>query len=322
LILLGKCVEPAAQIAPANTSFGYITAPKPPQPQILAPQVSSNLRILVAEDNKVNQKVALNQLKNLGYTADLACDGEEVLAKIAVRDYDVILMDCHMPRLDGYAATKEIRIREGNMRHTAIVALTASAMKEDRELAMLAGMDDFLSKPVRKDELSAKITHWTQELWQPPPETIAISVDSNSDAARSDLSAPSTHSDGTLGASVDIDYLRRISEGDLDFERQILQVFVENTQAQLRQIHVAIANHDSATIEHLLHTIESASANVGAVAIQELIGRLDKIFTNNLFDDCTLTSPAAIYPLLDEIEYLTTAISQMHQPQIHLGEKM
>jgi CheY-like chemotaxis protein len=69
-----------------------------------------------------------------------------------------------MPRLDGYATTREIRLREGATRHTIIIALTASAMKEDRELAILAGMDDFLSKPVRKDELSAKIAHWTQEL--------------------------------------------------------------------------------------------------------------------------------------------------------------
>ena len=159
LNLLHKCIETPLIAIPDLKSFESITDPQPPQPQL--PQLpSSNLRILVAEDNKVNQKVALNQLKNLGYAADLACDGEEVLTKIASQDYDAILMDCHMPRLDGYAATKEIRRREGKVRHTIIIALTASAMKEDRELAMLAGMDDFLSKPVRKDELSAKIAHW------------------------------------------------------------------------------------------------------------------------------------------------------------------
>ncbi len=167
--LLYKCIEPSvAIIAPDSNSFESITDPKPPH-QIIPQRDSSHLRILVAEDNKVNQKVALNQLKKLGYTADLACDGEEVLAKIACQDYDAIFMDCHMPRLDGYATTREIRLREGNTRHTIVIALTASAMKEDRELAMLAGMDDFLSKPVRKDELSAKIAHWTQELSLSPP---------------------------------------------------------------------------------------------------------------------------------------------------------
>jgi signal transduction histidine kinase/CheY-like chemotaxis protein/CHASE2 domain-containing sensor protein len=178
LSLLHKCTEPSDitncqdstdTIAAQYQSFEDVTAPKPPQPN--RPQlVNANLRILVAEDNKVNQKVALNQLKNLGYVADLACDGEEVLVKMANQDYDMILMDCHMPRLDGYATTKEIRLREGSIRHTTIVALTASAMKEDRELAMVAGMDDFLSKPVRKDQLSAKIAQWTQELCQSPSD--------------------------------------------------------------------------------------------------------------------------------------------------------
>jgi signal transduction histidine kinase/CheY-like chemotaxis protein/CHASE2 domain-containing sensor protein len=174
--LLHKCIQPTIElIAPDRQSFESITDPKPPQQ--ISPVLDARLRILVAEDNKVNQKVALNQLKNLGYTADLACDGEEVLAKIAQQDYDAIFMDCHMPRLDGYATTKEIRLREGNTRHTIVIALTASAMKEDRELAMLAGMDDFLSKPVRKDELSAKIAHWTQELAPPPPRDSIESPD-------------------------------------------------------------------------------------------------------------------------------------------------
>ncbi len=182
LSLLHKCIEQTALLITANSkSFESITDPKPPQ-QILpelacdspTEKLCQQMRILVAEDNKVNQKVALNQLKKLGYAADLACDGEEVLTKIAHQDYDAIFMDCHMPRLDGYATTREIRLREGATRHTIIIALTASAMKEDRELAMLAGMDDFLSKPVRKDELSAKIAHWTQELSRSQPVAVEL----------------------------------------------------------------------------------------------------------------------------------------------------
>jgi signal transduction histidine kinase/CheY-like chemotaxis protein/CHASE2 domain-containing sensor protein len=182
LSLLHKCIEPTALVITADSkSFESITDPKPPQ-QILPARVSSQLRILVAEDNKVNQKVALNQLKKLGHTADLACNGEEVLTKIAHQDYDAIFMDCHMPCLDGYATTREIRLREGTTRHTIIIALTASAMKEDRELAMLAGMDDFLSKPVRKEELSAKIAHWTQELSRSQSAAVElISTITNSD---------------------------------------------------------------------------------------------------------------------------------------------
>jgi signal transduction histidine kinase/CheY-like chemotaxis protein/CHASE2 domain-containing sensor protein len=174
--LLHKCLEAILpSISPDSGSFESITAPQPPQ-QPLSLLDSSHLRILVAEDNKVNQKVALNQLKKLGYIADLACDGEEVLAKIADRDYDAIFMDCHMPHLDGYATTREIRLREGTTRHTIIIALTASAMTEDRELAILAGMDDFLSKPVRKDELADKIAHWTQQLSRSPAAVNTLSL--------------------------------------------------------------------------------------------------------------------------------------------------
>ena len=143
-----------------NRSVREVTDPQPPQAS--TQKIDDRLRILIAEDNKINQKVALNQLKNLGYEADIACDGEEVLAKIACQDYDAILMDCHMPRLDGYATTREVRLRERNLRHTIIIALTASAMKEDLELAMAAGMDDFLSKPVRKEELAASISQCIQ----------------------------------------------------------------------------------------------------------------------------------------------------------------
>jgi signal transduction histidine kinase/CheY-like chemotaxis protein/CHASE2 domain-containing sensor protein len=196
IALLNRCVEQSLlPPAPDFPSFEAVADPKPPQTQIAAIP-SSKLRILVAEDNKVNQKVALNQLKNLGYAADLACDGEEVLAKIADRDYDVILMDCHMPRLDGYAATREIRLREGSTRHTAIVALTASAMKEDRELAMLAGMDDFLSKPVRKDELSAKIIRWTQEI-----ATATTEDDRQETAAHTDIDSLSGDEESALSPS-------------------------------------------------------------------------------------------------------------------------
>jgi signal transduction histidine kinase/CheY-like chemotaxis protein/CHASE2 domain-containing sensor protein len=330
LSLLDRCIDRAELIAEISLkSFEYVTDPKPPQPQLEAPSISSHLRILVAEDNKVNQKVALNQLKNLGYTADLACDGEEVLAKIADRDYDAILMDCHMPRLDGYAATREIRLREGKSRHTAIIALTASAMKEDRELAMLAGMDDFLSKPVRKDELSAKLTQWTQ---QPLPTAIVGEViattdlQSDSPADRCDdeaALASDRHTNGDLDRSaVDLDYIHQLSDGNPELERKILQVFVNNTQAQLKLIYAALADRDLVKIEQHLHTIKGASANVGAVAIEQLAIVLEQSIADNSLDSSSSLLQTTIYPLLNEIESLTQAIYQMYNPPIHLSEKM
>ncbi len=133
---------------------------KIPHNQVEKSSQRAQLKILLADDNRVNQKVALKQLQHLGYDADLAGNGEEVLQLLEKNTYDLIFIDCQMPILDGYAATQEIRRREGNTRHTIVIALTANAMNEDREKCLAVGMDDYLSKPVVKEKLQAAIARW------------------------------------------------------------------------------------------------------------------------------------------------------------------
>lgn len=123
-------------------------------------------KILVAEDNAVNQLLAMQQLKSLGYQVQTVANGREVLSALADANFDLILMDCQMPEMDGYEATREIRALErnrGDGRHVIIVALTASAMKEDHARSLEAGMDDYLSKPIRKDHLAAVIEQWLKK---------------------------------------------------------------------------------------------------------------------------------------------------------------
>jgi len=117
--------------------------------------------LLVVEDNVINQEVAKGIAAKLGYSCDVAGDGIEALEALERRGYDAVLMDCHMPNMDGYQATEEVRRREAGRRHVPIIAMTAGALREDRARCIEAGMDDYLTKPVRLRQLEAMLNGWT-----------------------------------------------------------------------------------------------------------------------------------------------------------------
>lgn len=117
----------------------------------------AEIAILLAEDKPLNQKLTLSQLKSLGYTADIAVNGVEVVDAVKTRGYDVIFMDCQMPMMDGYEATIQVRRLEGGTKRSHIIAMTANALEGDREKCLAAGMDDYLSKPTRREDLEAAL---------------------------------------------------------------------------------------------------------------------------------------------------------------------
>jgi CheY-like chemotaxis protein len=156
---LSRVLAPSREALPArpqSTTAGpeVVTPPRP------APAPGRYRgRVLLAEDNAINRKVALSMVRKLGIEADTAENGEEAVACCRATDYDLILMDCQMPILDGFAATQRIRALDGTHRPT-IVALTANAMEKDREHCLAAGMDDYISKPFKQQDLSTAFDRW------------------------------------------------------------------------------------------------------------------------------------------------------------------
>ncbi len=130
-------------------------------------QNDSGIRVLVVEDNHVNQRIALKLLNGLGYLADLAANGREAIEAVLRRPYDVILMDCQMPEMDGFEATAEIRKLESEETRVPIIALTANAMSGDRNRCLQAGMDDYLAKPIDLHRLGEVLRRWTEAAAKP-----------------------------------------------------------------------------------------------------------------------------------------------------------
>ncbi|MHC5595280.1 MAG: GAF domain-containing protein [Nostoc sp.] len=220
------------------------------------------LRILLAEDNLVNQKVALKQLQSLGYKADVVANGKEVLQLLEKIPYDLILMDCQMPILDGLETTKEIhRWQEDAFalrRRPVVIAMTANAMKQDEKMCLNAGMDGYLSKPVFKEKLAATLEHWTGVITSQQEATVYKQTVYN------DL-------------AIDWEHLHRISGNDQEFELNLLQICLEDIKPRLEIIKAAIASHDFGQIAREAHHLKGASANIGATPMYLAAEKLEQL---------------------------------------------
>ncbi len=225
------------------------------------------IRILLAEDNLVNQKVALKQLKTLGYEADVVGNGKEVLQMLEKIPYDLILMDCQMPILDGFETTREIhRWQESSFasrRRPVVVAMTANAMKEDRQMCLDAGMDDYLSKPVLKEKLAVAIEHWASVIFKRQEAIVSAQI--------------FTTEVGSDDILIDWEHLHQLSESNTEFELELLQMFVEDAQSHLEVTKAAIASNDFQLFEQEAHHLKGSSANVGATTIYLAAEKLEQL---------------------------------------------
>jgi len=232
----------------------------------------SRARVLLAEDNPVNQKVAARMLEKLGHTVDVVGNGLEAIQAARRLPYDVILMDCQMPEMDGYTAAGEIRKLEGTVSHTPIIAMTANAMAGDRERCLEAGMDDYVAKPIRTEELFAALGRWIG--WENEQgETVA--------AEGGALAPPAAGSTDPADDGIDISILRDILElsedGGPELLRELIGIFFEEAPARLDHLRGGTVDHDPARVARAAHAMKGGASNIGAARLAAFCAQLEKL---------------------------------------------
>jgi signal transduction histidine kinase/DNA-binding response OmpR family regulator/HPt (histidine-containing phosphotransfer) domain-containing protein len=230
--------------------------------------------VLVAEDNAVNQKVAVRMLERLGYRAGVAANGLEALEALARVQYAAILMDVQMPEMNGYEAAAEIRRREeGQDRHIPIIALTANAIQGDREKALEAGMDDYVTKPVRPGELEDVLKRWISEEKEPKEKAETRTTGS----LAGHRSVGDVSEEGLLDWSVLASLRELQAEGEPDILSELIELFITEVSAQLASLQMAVEAGDAHSVERIAHSIRGSCGNMGAVGMETLCIELEEM---------------------------------------------
>jgi signal transduction histidine kinase/CheY-like chemotaxis protein len=229
--------------------------------------VTVKAKVLLAEDNLINQQVAKGLFGKMGCRVDLVVDGLGAVKAVAENSYDIIFMDCQMPVMDGYEATREIRQREEAQDHcqkrAVIVALTANALMGDRERCLAAGMDDYISKPFGQKQIARIFKKW-----------LPSGVQTAHIRAKDELERR-----GSGGIDIRVlDNIRGLqAEGEEDLLTKIITLFLDDVPEKLERMGRAILEKDAAAIGDLCHTLKSSCANLGALAMSELLNKLEQV---------------------------------------------
>jgi len=265
----------------------------------------NHYRVLLAEDNPVNQEVAREILEGLGCIVDVAANGREAVEAFVSKPYDLIFMDCQMPEMDGYEATRIIREREKSeltesenggpgRPHITIIALTAHALQGYREECLSAGMDDYLSKPFRTEQLEEILNHWTKgktEIAGPPRgcHDGAACVSSDQQTLGGTKEGTTVEGDPSLNQNpIDYKALEQIyalqKNGSPDLLKKVIDMFLRDAPERIATIRDAVMSGNATTIQRTAHSLKSSSATVGAMALSSLCKELESMGGTNTVD--------------------------------------
>lgn len=256
-------LQPSAQPLNSSSAEGCNVGSLAPTDSSLLNPNAQQLRILLAEDNAVNQKLALRFLQKLGYRADVAGNGLEVLEALRRQFYDVVLMDVQMPQMDGLEATRRIR-QEWGVRPAPpqIIAMTANAMHGDREACLAAGMDDYISKPIQMEVLLQALKN--------------LEVSLRNKAAPERALLPSPFQRATVLDAKALQVLRDIGGKDgPDVLAEVIDSFLEEAPKQVQAIRLAVNVGDAAALTRAAHTLKPTSAALGAIALAQVCKELE-----------------------------------------------
>jgi CheY-like chemotaxis protein len=250
---VARVLEPGREIVPAPTT-------QPPTSNGIG------LRILLAEDNAVNQKVGQLMLYRLGHRVDIVENGREALDAVQRKDYDVVLMDIHMPEMDGLEATRRIRTEVAADRQPRIVAVTASALISDREACAAAGMDDYLPKPIRSEDLAGVLTRLGPTGHPDSPAAVA-----DGQVAHDGGTGPDSPLEPAVDSAVLAGLLDQLGDAGPATRRSVLDSYLGQGGGWIDELVTAAHAGDAETIARTTHTLHSSSQIVGALRLATLL---------------------------------------------------
>jgi two-component system sensor histidine kinase/response regulator len=262
----------------------------------------TNVRILLVEDNEVNQQVALGLLKKLGLKADVANNGKDAVHVLMAKDYDFVFMDVQMPIMDGFEATKWIRNPLSGVRDPAvkIIAMTANAMQGDREACLGAGMDDYISKPVTAQKLSQVLQKWASQHKRHKQMPAVLDIPE----IATQLDRPN------VAVFNRADLMERLV-GDEDLAQVVIDGYLREIPKKICALETAVKNHDVTVAEREAHTIKGMAANVGGEALWQIAYELEK--TGRSGDLNAVTS--GLVDLKEQVRRLNAAIMSVITPR-------